>query len=270
MFFGRCLPLAFALSAVAGSCLAQTTPAAPTPTLPSTPTPVPSTALPAPALPDAPSTQAHSAPPATPTGPTVLFDTTMGRLTCQFYDKEAPQTVASFIGLATGTRTWTDPATQEKITGKPFYDGTQFHRVIPGFMIQGGDRLGTGTGDAGYFLPDEISPSLRFDVPGRLAMANSGPNTDGSQFFITEVPYPQLNGSYTIFGQCDAHTAVMVGSIARVERDASDKPLTPVIVKKVTVVPVGQPVPPEPATAGTPAMQTTPTFPMVPTSRPQR
>ena len=254
MFFGR-LPFAMApaLLAFAGTCLAQTTPAAPAP---------------APALPDAPSTQVHDAPPVEPTGPTVLFDTTMGRLTCQLYEKEAPQTVASFIGLATGTRTWTDPVTQAKVTGKPFYDGTQFHRVIPGFMIQGGDRLATGTGDAGYFLPDEISPALRFDVPGRLAMANSGPNTDGSQFFITEVPYPQLNGSYTIFGQCDPHTVVMVGSIARVERDPSDKPLTPVIVNKVTVVPVGQPIPAPPATAPTGAAPAAAAPAVIPTSRP--
>ncbi len=261
MFFGR-LPFAMApaLLAFAGTCLAQTTPTAPAPAAP-------------PALPDAPSTQVHDAPPVEPTGPTVLFDTTMGRLTCQLYEKETPQTVASFIGLATGTRTWTDPVTQAKVTGKPFYDGTQFHRVIPGFMIQGGDRLATGTGDAGYFLPDEISPALRFDVPGRLAMANSGPNTNGSQFFITEVPYPQLNGSYTIFGQCDPHTVVMVGSIARVERDPSDKPLTPVVVNKVTIVPVGQPIPappaaPSQAVAPAGAAPTTTSPPVIPTSRP--
>ncbi len=141
-------------------------------------------------LPDAPSATAHDAPAAMPTGPTVLFDTSMGRLTCQLFDKEAPQTVANFIGLATGTKTWTDPKTLQKVTGKPFYDGTQFHRVIPGFMIQGGDPLANGMGDAGFYLPDEISPALRFDVPGRLAMANSGPNTNSSQFFITELAPP--------------------------------------------------------------------------------
>jgi len=112
------------------------------------------------ALPDAPSTLAHEVPPAIPTGPTVLFDTTMGRLTCKLFDKEAPLTSANFIGLATGTKTWTDPVTLKEVNNKPFYDGTTFHRVIPGFMIQGGDRLGTGEGDAGYYVPDEISASL--------------------------------------------------------------------------------------------------------------
>ena len=198
------------------------------------------------ALPDAPSTTAHEEPPATPTGPTVLFDTTMGRMTCRLYDKEAPITVANFIGLATGTKPWVDPLTDKKVTGKPFYDGTTFHRVIPSFMIQGGDRRGTGEGDAGYYFEDEIVPTLQFNIPGRLAMANSGPGTNGSQFFITEVPVPELNGKHTIFGQCDAHSVLIASSIARVERNPQDKPLVPVVVNKVTIVPVGQPIPPEP------------------------
>jgi peptidyl-prolyl cis-trans isomerase A (cyclophilin A) len=202
------------------------------------------------ALPDAPSTTAHDEPPAAPTGPTVVIDTTMGRLTCKFFDKEAPLTVANFIGLATGKKAWTDPTTQKQVTGKPFYDGTTFHRVIPNFMIQGGDRLGTGSGDPGFYFEDEFSPALRFDIPGRLAMANSGPNTNGSQFFITEAPQPDLNGKHTIFGQCDAHSVLLVASIARVERNAEDKPLTPVVMNKVTIVPDGQPLPPEPALPG--------------------
>ena len=197
-------------------------------------------------LPDAPSTTAQEAPPAVPTGPTVIFDTSVGRMTCKLFAKEAPKTVDNFIGLATGTAAWTDPATQKKVTGKPFYDGTTFHRVIPEFMIQGGDRLGTGAGDAGYFIDDELSPALRFDVPGRLAMANAGPNTNGSQFFITETPVPQLNGKHTIFGQCDAHSVLIVASIARVERDSQDKPVTPVVLNKVMIVPEGQPIPAEP------------------------
>ncbi len=192
---------------------------------------------------------AHEVPPAQPTGPTVLFDTTMGRLTCKLFSKEAPATVANFIGLATGTKTWTDPKTLKQIQGTPFYDGTTFHRVIPGFMIQGGDRLGDGTGDAGFYVPDEINPALRFDVPGRLAMANSGPGTDGSQFFITEDQKPELNGHYTIFGQCDAHSVLLAASIARVERNRDDKPVTPVVMNKVTIVPEGQPVPPLPSAA---------------------
>ena len=210
------------------------------------------------ALPDAPSTIAHELPPAVPTGPTVLFDTTMGRLTCKLFDKEAPLTVANFIGLATGTKTWTDPATLKEVSSKPFYDGTTFHRVIPGFMIQGGDRLGTGAGDAGYYIPDEISTSLRFDVPGRLAMANSGPGTDGSQFFITENANAALDGNYTIFGQCDPHTVLMVKGIALVDRNAQDKPITPVVINKVTVLAVGQPIPPLP-----PSPAASPTTPPV-------
>jgi peptidyl-prolyl cis-trans isomerase A (cyclophilin A) len=212
---------------------------------------------------------ANDAPPAVPTGPTVVFDTTMGRLTCKLFAKEAPRTVDNFVGLATGSRTWTDPTTMQKVTGKPFYDGTTFHRVIPSFMIQGGDRLGNGTGDAGYFFEDEFSPALRFDVPGRLAMANSGPNTNGSQFFITEVPVPDLNGKHTIFGQCDAHSVLMVSSIARVERNPEDKPLTPVVINKVTIVPEGQPMPPMPplpanATPGASPANGATTAPLVP------
>lgn len=198
-------------------------------------------------LPDAPSTTVHVEPPPAPTGPTVLFDTSMGRIICQLFAEQAPATVSNFIGLATGAKPWTDPNTQQQVTGKPFFNGTQFHRVIPDFMIQGGDPLANGMGDAGFYIPDEISPGLRFDVPGRLAMANSGPNTNSSQFFITEAPTPQLNGRHTIFGQCDPHSVLLVGSIARVERDSADKPLTPVLLKKVTIIAVGQPVPPDPA-----------------------
>ena len=135
-------------------------------------------------LPDSPGAQ--TAPPVEPTGPTAVLDTSMGRITCRLFDKQAPQTVANFIGLAEGTKDWTDPQTHEKEHGKPLYDGTTFHRVIPGFMAQGGDPMGNGMGDPGYYIQDEIDPSLMFDVPGRLAMANSGPNTDGSQFFVTE------------------------------------------------------------------------------------
>jgi peptidyl-prolyl cis-trans isomerase A (cyclophilin A) len=200
-------------------------------------------------LPDAPSAVAHVEPPAVPTGPSVVFDTTMGRLVCKLFSDQAPITVANFIGLANGSKTWTDPITLGKVSGKPFYDGTTFHRVIPGFMIQGGDRLGSGSGDAGYYFADEFSPALRFDVPGRLAMANSGPDTNGSQFFITEVPVPTLDGKHTIFGQCDEHSVLLVASIARVERNPDDKPLTPVVVNKVTIVPDGQPIPPDPQAA---------------------
>jgi peptidyl-prolyl cis-trans isomerase A (cyclophilin A) len=214
------------------------------------------------ALPDAPSATRHEVAPPTPTGPTVLFDTTMGRLTCKLFDKEAPLTVANFIGLATGTKPWTDPVTSKKVTNKPFYDGLTFHRVIPGFMIQGGDPRGDGSGDAGYYFDDEFSPALRFDVPGRLAMANSGPGTNSSQFFITEAPVEDLNGKHTIFGQCDAHTVLLVATIARVDRNSSDKPQTPVVMNKVTIVPDGQPLPPDPmAPPPSPAPTSAPTTP---------
>ncbi len=179
-----------------------------------------------------------------PNGPRAVLDTTMGRITCQFFQKQAPVAVANFIGLAEGTKEWTDPTTKQVERHKPFYNGTTFHRVIPEFMIQGGDPTGTGYGGPGYAFDDEFDPNLNFDRPGRLAMANSGPNTNGSQFFITEVPYPSLDQHYTIFGQCDQPSIAVVKAIARVPRDENDKPLTPVVLKKVTIVPNGQPLPP--------------------------
>lgn len=188
--------------------------------------------------------------PPEPNGPTVVMDTSMGRLTCQFFAKQAPLTVANFIGLATGTKDYTDPTTGQKMSHTKFYDGTTFHRVIANFMIQGGDRAGTGRGDPGYYIPDEFAPGLRFDREGRLAMANAGPGTGGSQFFITEAPVPELNGKHTIFGQCDPHSIVVVRTIARVEKDANDKPTDAVVIRNVTIVPEGQPLPPEPKFPG--------------------
>jgi peptidyl-prolyl cis-trans isomerase A (cyclophilin A) len=205
-------------------------------------------------LPDAPSTVVHAQAAPEPTGPTVVLDTTMGRIVCKLFDKIAPVASANFIGLAEGSKDWVDAKTQKKVHGQPFYNGVTFHRVIPQFMIQGGDRLGTGEGDAGYLFANEIDPALNFDVPGRLAMANAGPGpggtgTNGSQFFITEVPYPDLNGGYTIFGQCDEHSVLVVASIARVDRDAQDKPKEAVIINKVTVVRDGLPMPALPVAA---------------------
>ena len=243
MPFARRFAIALLFSSAFAS--AQQTPTPPPPPAPQAPgTP------PAQELPDSPS--AEAAPAVEPTGPTAVLDTSMGRITCRLFDKQAPQTVANFVGLADGTKDWTDPATREKEHGKPLYDGTTFHRVIPGFMAQGGDPLGTGIGDPGYYIQDEIDPSLMFNVPGRLAMANSGPNTDGSQFFVTEEILPDLNGHYTIFGQCDPSSVLVVKTITRVERDAHDKPLSPVVLKKVTIVAVGQPLPPPPAAASAP------------------
>ena len=225
-------------------------------------TPAPASTAPAAQLPDAPGAQ-QGAPAPIPTGPTVVLDTTMGRMTCRFFDQQAPVATANFIGLAEGTKDWTDPVTQKKMHNVRFYDGTTFHRVIPGFMIQGGDHAGDGTGDAGYYFNNEQVPNLNFDVPGRMAMANAGPNTNGTQFFITEGPVPDLDQKYTIFGQCDAHSVIISSSIARVERNAQDKPYTPVVLTRVTIVRAGQPMPPDPtvpATATTPAA-TAPTAP---------
>jgi len=207
---------------------------------------------PAEPLPDAP--QATAAALIHPNGPTVIMDTSMGRITCQFFQQQAPKAVANFIALAQGTKDWTDPATNKKQHNKPLYNGTIFHRVIPEFMIQGGDPAGTGMGDPGYQFEDEFDPNLGFDVPGRLAMANSGPNTNGSQFFITEVPTEHLNQKHTIFGQCDEPSINVVKTIARVQKDANDKPVTPVVLEKVTIVPEGQ-APPESTAApsGSPA-----------------
>jgi peptidyl-prolyl cis-trans isomerase A (cyclophilin A) len=208
-------------------------------------------AKPADEIPDAP--QATAAVTTVPNGPSVVMDTSMGRIVCQFYQKQAPNAVANFIALAEGTKDWTDPATKKKMHHKPYYDGTTFHRVIPEFMIQGGDPTGTGTGDPGYSFDDEFDTNLNFDRPGRLAMANSGPNTNGSQFFITEAAYDSLNQHYTLFGQCDESSVLVVKSIARVQRDPNDKPLEAVILKKVTIVREGQPLPPSPSSEAAPA-----------------
>ncbi len=211
-------------------------------------------------LPDSPDAVAQVSP--QPSGPTAVFDTSMGRMTCKLFSKLAPKTVANFVGLAEGTKDWTNPATHQVEHGVPLYNGTTFHRVIPGFMIQGGDPLGTGEGDPGYYINDEFSPNLNFDVAGRLAMANSGPNTDGSQFFITVAPYPSLDQHYTIFGQCDPHSVLVAQTITEVDRDPSNnKPVQPVVLNKITIVPNGQPVPPLPASDAAPtapAAQTNP------------
>ena len=167
--------------------------------------------------------------------PAAVIETTMGTLRCKLFPKEAPKTVANFVGLAEGTKDWKDPATGQTKHGVPLYSGTIFHRVIPDFMIQGGDPLGTGTGDPGYRFGDEIVPSLTFDRPGRLAMANAGPGTNGSQFFITEKPTPWLNGHHTIFGQCDDASVELVKKIARVPKGPGDKPLTPVRINKIVI-----------------------------------
>ena len=171
------------------------------------------------------------------TEPTAFFDTTMGKLTCTLFPDKAPKTVANFVGLATGTKEWRDPITGKQMVNKPLYSGVVFHRVIPEFMVQTGDPTGTGMGNPGYRFEDEFSPELTFDKPGILAMANSGPGTNGSQFFITEVPTPWLNGKHTIFGQCDAASVELVKQIARVPKAAGSNstPASPVKINSITI-----------------------------------
>jgi len=172
--------------------------------------------------------------------PTAVFNTTAGKLTCVLFPDKAPKTVANFVGLSDGTKDWKNPMTGTNKHGVPLYDGTIFHRVIPNFMIQGGDPIGNGTGSPGYTFEDEFTPSLRFDRAGRLAMANSGPGTNGSQFFITEVPTPHLNDHHTIFGQCDAASVALVKKIARMPNDArTNRPFDPVKVTHITITGMG-------------------------------
>ena len=172
--------------------------------------------------------------------PIAIIDTSAGKMNCTLFPKKAPIGVANFIGLATGTKDWTNPVTHAKKHGVPLYDGTIFHRVIPEFMIQGGDPAGSGMGDPGYKFKNETSPDLTFDRPGRLAYANAGPDTNGSQFFITEIPYPSLNGGYTIFGQCDDAAVALVKQIARMASDPrSNRPFRPVTINHITIVKAG-------------------------------
>lgn len=161
------------------------------------------------------------------------LETSMGKIVCELYPKESPKTVDNFVGLAEGTKEFTDPKTSKKMK-KLYYDGTIFHRVIPNFMIQGGDLTGTGRGGPGYQFEDEVASGLKFDRPGRLAMANAGPNTNGSQFFITHVPTPHLSGRHTIFGQVIEGQDV-VNKMGSIPRGAGDKPTTPVVLTKVTI-----------------------------------
>ncbi len=163
-----------------------------------------------------------------------VFKTEKGDITCILFAEEAPLTVENFISLARGTREWVDPESGDKVR-RPLYDGTIFHRVIPGFMIQGGDPEGTGRGGPGYRFADEISETLSFDRAGLLAMANAGPNTNGSQFFITLEPTPWLDGRHTIFGEVVSGQEV-VAAIAGVARDRQDRPLEPVRLDRVVIV----------------------------------
>ena len=159
--------------------------------------------------------------------------TNQGQVVVRLFPDHAPKTVRNFVELAEGGRQWTDPRTGRATTSR-LYDGTVLHRVIPDFMIQGGDPLGSGRGGPGYKVADEIHPVLRFDRPYLLAMANAGPGTNGSQFFITVVPTPWLNGKHTIFGEV-IQGADVVDEISRVKTGSQDRPVDDVIIESVTV-----------------------------------
>ena len=160
------------------------------------------------------------------------FTTSEGEFTVRLFEQQAPLTVANFVGLAEGTK---DPATGKPGTVSPFYDGLVFHRIIAGFMIQGGDPQGDGRGGPGYTFPDEPDPTLRFDRPRLLAMANRGPNTNGSQFFITLAPTEWLNNKHTIFGEVVEGMDV-ISKIGSVRTGPGDRPVTPVVMKTVTIL----------------------------------
>jgi peptidyl-prolyl cis-trans isomerase A (cyclophilin A) len=166
---------------------------------------------------------------------TAILKTSMGEIVIELFTNQAPKTVKNFVDLATGAKEWTDPNIGEKVKTK-LYDGTIFHRVIPGFMIQGGDPLGSGMGGPGYNFADEFHGELNFDKPYLLAMANAGPNTNGSQFFITVAPTTWLNRKHTIFGQAtDPASQKVVDAISTVKTGANDKPVQAVKIESVTI-----------------------------------
>jgi peptidyl-prolyl cis-trans isomerase A (cyclophilin A) len=185
--------------------------------------------------------------------PTAIIHTTAGDMKCTLFSDRDPKAVANFIGLSKGTKPWKDPISGKTIQGKPLYDGVIFHRTIPDFMIQAGDPTGTGSGDPGFKVSDELYPDLLFDQPGRLAMANIGgqPGSSSSQFFITEKELPFLNPcfdaggcpqlrrdkgtGYIIFGQCDESTVELVKKIARMPRGAADRPTNPVKITHIEI-----------------------------------
>lgn len=161
------------------------------------------------------------------------FDTNRGTFKVTLFNDKAPKTVENFVGLATGTKEWTDPKSGEKVK-RPFYDGLVFHRVIKDFMIQGGCPLGTGTGGPGYKFADEFHPELKHSKPGFLSMANAGPNTNGSQFFITTVPTPWLDNRHAIFGEVTEGYDI-VDAIGKTKTGPMDRPAEPIVINKVTI-----------------------------------
>jgi peptidyl-prolyl cis-trans isomerase A (cyclophilin A) len=161
------------------------------------------------------------------------FVTTEGNFTIRLFDQDAPKTVENFVGLAEGTKEWTDPRSNQKVK-QPYYDGTIFHRVIDGFMVQGGDPLGQGIGGPGYNFADEFNPKLRHGKAGILSMANRGPNTNGGQFFITLGPTPHLDDRHTVFGEVVEGLDV-VQKIGKTRTGDRDRPVTDVVIQKVTI-----------------------------------
>ena len=219
---------------------------APTPeaTPPAAPAEKPATPAETPApsaeKPTAPPTPDPSKPSAAKYGPGIYahFTTTNGNFIVKFFDKEAPETVANFVGLAEGKKAWTDPRTGRQIR-RPYYRNVLFHRIIPGFMIQGGDPEGTGMGGPGYTFEDEIVPSLRHNKPGIVSMANRGPDTNGGQFFITVAPYPSLDGKYSIFGEVveGLNNVVAMSKVQTTgpRGDPPNKPLKDVVINNVRI-----------------------------------
>lgn len=161
------------------------------------------------------------------------FETSLGDFTVELFDSKAPKTVANFVGLVEGTKEWKHPGTSEKHK-KPYYDGLVFHRVISGFVLQGGDPLGKGFGGPGYQFEDEFHADLRHDQAGVLSMANAGPNTNGSQFFVTLAPTPHLDRRHSVFGKVVSGLDI-VATIGHVPTDAQDRPTTPVVMKSVKI-----------------------------------
>jgi peptidyl-prolyl cis-trans isomerase A (cyclophilin A) len=163
------------------------------------------------------------------------FETTEGSIVVRLFAKDAPKTVENFVGLATGEKEWTHPATGERHRDKPLYDGTVFHRCIKDFMIQGGDPLGRGTGGPGYKFEDEVHSGRKFDKPGLLAMANAGPNTNGSQFFITVAATPWLNNKHTIFGEVIKGQEHVTRIANALPKDQNDRPNSDVKIQKLSI-----------------------------------
>jgi peptidyl-prolyl cis-trans isomerase A (cyclophilin A) len=203
-------------------------------TKPAAPTAKPATGTEKPAAPAAPAVSAKKYGP----GTYAHFTTTHGNFIVRFFDKEAPITVQNFVGLAEGKKAWTDPRTNRQVR-RPYYNNLTFHRIIPKFMIQGGDPTGTGMGGPGFKFNDEISPKLKHDRPGIVSMANAGPNTNGGQFFITVAPYPSLDGHYSVFGEVveglDNVIAISNVPTTGPRGNPQNRPLKPVIMKSVRI-----------------------------------